>query len=120
MGSNKRDEYQEALRYDSPGSPSYDPYYSQTLVDSGAQHESSQVDSGALPESYPVDSGALPESYPVDYGALPESRKREGAPSPLARPGKRVRFNANPEVQEIPGNTVPEDILMIDVSDTIN
>lgn len=109
MGSNKRDEYQEALRYDSPGSPSYDPYYFQTLVDSGAQHESSQED-----------SGALPESYPVDYGALPESRKREGAPSPLARPGKRVRFNANPEVQEIPGNTVPEDILMIDVSDTIN
>jgi hypothetical protein len=118
LGSDKRDEYQEALRYDSPGSPSYDSYYYQTLVD--AQHESSPLDSGALPESYPVDSGAQPESSPVDSGAQPESRKREGAPSPLARPGKRVRFNANLKVQEIPCNTVPKDILMIDVSDTIN
>jgi len=69
-------------------------------VDFGAQAESSQAQ---------VNSGAQAES---------RSRKREDVPS--ARPSKRVRFNANLEVQEISDNTLAEDILMIDVSDTID
>jgi hypothetical protein len=104
----------EALRYDSPGSPSYEPNYSQTQVDSGVQPESSQtqVDFGAQPESSQtqVDSGGQSES---------RSRKRGDATSPSARPEKRVRFNANLDVQEIPGNTVTEDHPMMDVFNTI-
>jgi hypothetical protein len=113
LGSDKRDEYMEALRYDSPGSPDNEHYYSQSPIDWEAQAESSQtqVDFGAQAESSQaqVNSGAQAES---------RSRKREDVPS--ARPSKRVRFNANLEVQEISDNTLAEDILMIDVSDTID